>query len=312
MSKNTDNDLKTIIEQYSTESNTNDIKSVDKKCAPGIKFGQYSCISLDVLVKLATNYNKHNPNNMIELNRNYEILYPKKYKKYLVDELTEKFKNTCSNQHCWLTTKYAEKIIDKYNKKLTEIFFRPIGPQGKFTWLNTININQVMDQFHHLYDDFIFLGAVPMDFMQVASYKYIQNLQVKELLEHKKTRIGIIYNLDNHNQPGSHWVAGYIDINKPVIYYYDSYATRPGKRVREFYDKLQKDIKATTQKEPIIDYNKTRNQYGDSECGMFSLYFIISLLKGIDFEKACKEMPDDKTINEKRKELFILPEELKK
>ena len=33
--------------------------------------------------------------------------------------------------------------------------FRPEGPQGKFEWLSTIDINQVLKQYEEKYEDFL-------------------------------------------------------------------------------------------------------------------------------------------------------------
>ena len=37
-----------------------------------------------------------------------------------------------------------------------------------------------------------------------------------------KTRLGIVYNLDTHNKPGSHWVSVSSNFLEPSIYYFDS------------------------------------------------------------------------------------------
>lgn len=312
MTNSNDNEsLKSIINEYSTESSGTELttKKMDQKCAPTVDFNAGSCIPLDILICIAEDYNKNNKNKQIELDKEVEMLYPKKYKKYLVEVLTEKLADRCDNQRCWLTLDYAKNVIKNHNQKLTEKYYRPIGPQGQFTWLNTININQVMGQYQEKYPNFMFLGAVPIDFYEIIDF--FQDLTVDTLLENGKQKIGIIYNLDKHNQPGSHWVAGFIDLEEPAIYYYDSYATRPNKYIREFYAIMSDDIKKTIGKTPKLDYNKTRHQYGDSECGMFSLYFILLMLKGKTLNDVAKTMPDDNGINKLRNELFIVEEDTK-
>lgn len=278
------------------------IKSeADTKCAPILTFTDGSCIPLDIIIKLAKNYNKTN-NNKIKLDTSMETLQPKKYKKYLVGELNKAFPE-CRNQACWLDK--LDKMEARYNEKLRERIFRPIGPQGKFEWLNTININQVMNQYTDKYDDFLFLGAVPMDFYEINANR-IKDLNYKELLDGGINKLGIVFNLDNHTQPGSHWVAGLIDLKNGNIYYYDSYGTRPGKRVREFYHKIANFMDKELNIKPNIDYNRKRHQYKDSECGMFSIHFIISLLEGKDFKSICNSQINDDDVNKLRDKYFII------
>ena len=35
-------------------------------------------------------------------------------------------------------------------------------------------------------------------------------------------QIGIVFNLDKHDQEGSHWVSMFIDLKRDGIYYFDS------------------------------------------------------------------------------------------
>lgn len=281
------------------------IKSnTDTKCAPALTFKDGSCIPLDILIKIAKEYNEMN-DDKINLDKSMEVLHPKRYKRYLVSMFNEKLPK-CNNQLCWLDQ--ISDIEAKYGNKLANRIFRPIGPQGKFDWLNTININQVMDQYSDKYNDFLFLGAVPMDFYEINLNK-IKELNYNDLVRDGIKKIGIIFNLDNHNQPGSHWVAGLVNFDNGHIYYYDSYGTRPGKRVREFYYIISKFIERDLKIKPMIDYNKKRHQYKDSECGMFSLYFIIQILGGRSFKEICNSKINDDSVNALRNKLFIIEEE---
>ena len=78
-----------------------------------------------------------------------------KFKKYLNESTTNDsiFKENFTKFMDGKTKDYMENNI-----------FRPEGPQGKFEWLSTIDINQVLKQYEEKYADFLFLGAVPIDF----------------------------------------------------------------------------------------------------------------------------------------------------
>ena len=111
--------------------------------------------------------------------------------------------------------------------------FRPEGPQGKFDWLSTFDINYTLAQYENKYPDFKFLGAVPIDFNDL-DYLPFAKLNFNEIANDGKNRIGVVFNLDEHDKPGSHWVAFYANLVTGQIYYYDSYGVRPVKRIREY------------------------------------------------------------------------------
>ena len=54
----------------------------------------------------------------------------------------------------------------------------------------------------------------------------------------------------------------------------------------------------------ILGFNARRFQYGDSECGMFSMYFLICMIHGISFKNFCKDSINDNFMLELRKILF--------
>jgi hypothetical protein len=135
----------------------NPANDADKTCAPTLKFEDGSCYTLRSLVLIARAFNNDNPDNRIKLNKRFETLEPKKYKRYLVKKLKERLSDTCSNQKCWSEQDFIDKI-NKINREEIEKFtYRPQGPDGKFEWLNTINIDDVMEQYEYKYPNFIFI-----------------------------------------------------------------------------------------------------------------------------------------------------------
>src|SRR5690606_33822133 len=159
------------INIYSNMMNIDSVKSEglvyneeDKKCAPGTKFESGSCISLNDLVEMANAYNKENSSDAIKLFPSFETINRSKYKKYLVREFKNRLSGTCESQKCWSEQIFTENIKKMQAEELKNNTFRPSGPQGKFEWLNTININESMKQYEEKYADFKWLGAVPIDF----------------------------------------------------------------------------------------------------------------------------------------------------
>jgi len=284
---------------------TDKIETKDKmeqKCAPGVKFESGSCITLPVLVAMAEAYNKVN-DKKIKLSCKKETLHPKRYKKYLLKQINDRYKNVCTNQLCWTQQDFIKKMDDMMRVELEKYTLRPTGPEGQFEWLNTININEVMNQYEKIYPGFLFLGAVPLDFQEIKQ-ENVYDIDINKLKKDGITKIGIVFNLDKHNQSGSHWVATYADMERGQVYFFDSYGARPYKEISQFMDKLRKQFESTYNKKCDVNYNKVRNQRKNSECGVYSINFILEMLKGKTLEDIeANPIPDD-DVNMLRNKIF--------
>lgn len=278
---------------------------MDKKCAPGIKFDAGSCIDLAVLIEMVNAYNKTNPNTAIKMHPNMETLNPRKYKKYLVKNIQKRLGDKCTTQSCWADQGFVRSMEKMAKEKLKNLTFRPEGPDGQFEWLNTININKVMAQYEQQYPDFLFLGAVPMDFDDIPSLG-IADLNFSKLMDEGKTKLGIIFNLDESWKSGSHWVSGWynLDKNKSELFYFDSYSGQPPPRVRKLMRRIAKFCQSIGIKDIRADYNKIRAQYGSNACGLYSLNVIVRMLSGDSFDDICKDKTPDKNVNSCRNLYF--------
>lgn len=284
-----------------------DVKPKDitaTKCAPHLEFENGSCIPLELLIEMAKAYNKYHESNKsahIKLNFKLDTLYPDDYKKYLLLEFKNRFDG---DQKKWINSKYLELMSEELKDRLENKVFRPDGPQGRFDWLSTIDINQVLYQYEEKYPDFKFLGAVPLDFMDL-DYLPFKKLNLKDLESDGCSRFGIIFNTDKSTGRGKHWISLYCNLKKAQIYYSDSMGTRQPKEVNEFMKIIEKylvDIKKSN--EPDIRYNKTQHQKGNSECGVYSINFILRLLKGKTFEHITRKRLTDNQVNKCRVKYF--------
>jgi hypothetical protein len=284
-----------------TSNHNND---TNNKCAPDLLFEDGSCIPLYILIDMASAFNKFNKlnklNTKIYLNDEMDINTPDEYKKYLITEFKKKLDN---DQQKWLKLKFIELMSDKNKLFLHTSTFRPHGPAGQFDWLSTLDINKVLYQYEHKYNDFKFLGAVPIDFYDIninifiSSKKYsFKNIDFNECIKNGINRFGIIFNLDESWKNGSHWVSLFFDFKKKQIYFSDSYGIKPEERILNYINIIRKFmLKYNTFKNTDVRYNKTQHQKGNSECGVYSVNFILRLLKGKTFDYITKtRIPDDK------------------
>jgi hypothetical protein len=202
---------------------------------------------------------------------------------------------------------------DSEKQYLKTSYLRPEQPpkwkEDPDMWLDSTNIENVMKQYEDAHPEFEFMGPFPIDFAAPDPYtktneqqcliKEICALRVTDAIKNGTKYIGIVYNLDPHFKNGSHWVANFIDIPKHKCYYFDSYGYEPPKQVARFMKWL------TTQDPKMqLSYNAHRFQHKDSECGMYSLYFIIRMLMGDQFRPFCRREPPDSTMLHFRNWIF--------
>ena len=227
--------------------------------------------------------------------------------------MTKKAKTMCKkgDDHCLLDNSPMD---ENEKKELRKQYLRPRRPKAwendPDAWLDNYNIGAVMKQYEEAYKWFRFLGVFPIDFSAPDPYKKDGKCLNREICElnlineyNKGIRgIGMVFNLDPHFKGGSHWVGLYInlaDIKKPNISYYDSY----GYKTPPLIARLMKSFKLQI---PTCElgFNARRFQHGGSECGMFSMYFLICMISGISFKEFCKDSVNDAFMLELRKVLF--------
>jgi hypothetical protein len=280
---------------------------MNNNCAPGKDMKEGSCYTLTDLLLITKSYNS--------IYKKDKILI-KKDKKYLLKNLLSKMNNkyNCKNsQSCWINTNVVKKLNNREIEKNT---FKPKGPKKQYEWLSTSDINNVMSQYEKKYNNFKFFGAVPYDFEELPGLD-IYNLNFNDLANKKINKFGTVINLDEHTSNGSHWVSLYTDLNKNQIYFFDSFGNKPGSRIRKFttkilthmYNKKYNKNLNTKQFLELTDknnkqfeyfdvrYNKKQHQFKNSECGVYSMNFLIRLLNGETFNNITENITADKEMN---------------
>lgn len=183
-------------------------------------------------------------------------------------------------------------------------------------WLDNYNIAGCMRQYEAAVPWFRFLGVFPIDFSAPNPYRHggeggakclhaeLCNLQLRAEYDKGHRGLGAVFNLDPHYKGGSHWVGLYADlhdIEKPRISYFDSYGYKTPAMIARLMRSFTLQIPGCE-----LGFNARRFQFGDSECGMFSLYFLICMIHGIPFRTFCKDSVKDGFMLELRKVLFSL------
>ena len=279
-----------------------------------------SCMGHNELITIINAWNASYGNNI-----NKKII--KQHKKGLVksdDKLWEELRNKIDNhithlsdegEHEWWEQDFVK---DKLGlSKLSEIqdsIYAPEAPESwkdnPITWLNSLDIEGVLSQYEKMYPEFKSFGASPIDFDLVGSDGSCQvnslcNISIEKLMKgigcsgKPKNYIGVVFNLDKHYERGSHWIAMFVNIPKSEINYWDSYGYKPPEEVVDLMKKIkgQLEVLGISAK---IQINNIRHQYKSSECGVYSLHFIIKQLKGDSYEMVCRNKISDNEMNDYR------------
>ena len=247
-------------------------------CAPStknktIKNSCYDKHTLDIIKK---EYNKNHPNNLIV----------SKSSKKILEELQQKM-NSCSKEDCWLQEIKDQKLKNRIN----EYLFAPKKPSdwknNPHAWLSNYDILDVLSQYEKTYPNFKFIGPTPIDF---DSKPYVLNdscvwqelcdFNLKRFIDKKIDKIGIIFNLDKHNEPGSHWVSMFIDLSDKFIFYMDSALNPIPEEIISLKNKIIKQAEHLNIHLKFDNNYPIMHQRGNNECGMYSLFFIITMLTG--------------------------------
>ena len=204
----------------------------------------------------------------------------------------------CNNEWCWLSKSFLKKL--KNDDEFRNTFKIPI-PDGKYEWLTTDDIEFTINQFIPLVSNSSFLGAVPIDFATFSGTKDKFSASfMKKLIKKGIRNIGVVFNTDPHTQGGKHWVSLFIKISNDGktgnAYYYDSFGVNSPSQVRKWVDNFPIPLK--------YEYNKVQHQFDNSECGVYSIHFIVRMLFDWSFNKITANIIKDVEMNAKRKEYF--------
>jgi hypothetical protein len=241
----------------------------EMKCNPGVvgkqKIANGSCITLEIKEKL----------------------------KEVVPNEAEIIRDCDADDKCIVDSipKSAKSFVEKHA-------FAPKQPstwkKNKNTWLSNFDISDVMKQYQDAdkYSDFFFHDPTYRDFdTMVGANSCVSNeicqFSLDKHVANGKRKFGFVFNLANHTQPGSHWIALYVDIDAEFAFFFNSTGERIPNEVNALVKRIQKQASAIVKPgtHPPRHYKiKLHTNYnydhqeGNTECGMYALFFIITML----------------------------------
>jgi hypothetical protein len=253
-----------------------------------------SCFSLSSLQELVTSWNAKNPDNKIN---------PSQDAKKLRSELKKKLAKQCpgaSCEACWIN----ELGGASQNREAAKMVM-PQKPKdwkkNPRKWLNNYDIQHILARFEgDKKYPYKLLGVFPIDFLGKDEYG---NILYPEMYDFQLSKyvgkykfLGMITNLDTHEGPGTHWTSTFIVIDPTLksfgAYYYDSTFNKNTQlsRVPESIQKFFKILKKQAEELPEAQAAKATfqnifytldHQKGNTECGMFSIFYQANWLNQI-------------------------------
>jgi hypothetical protein len=258
------------------EDNEKQFKKLN--CSPKDKndVKEYTCYTDTDLQKLRDMWNARHPDKKITTNDSKEIW----------EMLKNYYAKICNKESCWVRqmtkgTKMEKELLNS---------FAPVSPiewkKNPREWLSSIDIIEVMNQYEKSYKCFEFLGPSPIDYDTHKLYgecvwEELCHFDLAEQIKNGKNKIGVVFNTDPHTKGGEHWISLFINIKKGTIFFFDSAGDKAPKQVMKFIKTVTKQGRNLPEK---INFKFDQNyplehQYKDSECGVYSIYFIVHMLE---------------------------------
>lgn len=211
----------------------------------------------------------------------------------------------CTSESCLYTKRspLLEYITPSLAKKELIERFAPKGPYNNTTWLSNDNIDGVLELYTRKFPDFYHVPYQMADFEKYGGE--LASVDFPAISQTHKS-LGCVLNTDHHGGPGQHWVAIFVDFQNGTFEYWDSAGDPPFPEIHDFMirqvDQLNNGGKRRHQS--VIVCRDIAHQKKNTECGVYSLYYIINRLNGVPhtfFQK--EEIPDD-VMQSFRKYLF--------
>ena len=198
-----------------------------------------------------------------------------------IDIIQEKF--NCKNQRC---------IAMSLNLNLKN--FKTIGPANNTNLLTNVNIDDVMEKYTLIHPNFHPIKFTMDDWFNISGNKEIVLLgndpsYICKLInnkDQKKNCIGFIMNTDKWSGRGIHWTALFCDLRNDdewTIEFFNSSSNKPSRNIKILIDNIINNLYTCPSKpyECIvknINISKNEHQLSNTECGPYSLFFILNRL----------------------------------
>ena len=201
-------------------------------------------------------------------------------------DIVEKMKDKmdCKSESCIL--KSPEFInfmkVNNFDHILKE-FFKPEGPDQANGWLSNHNIDDVLEQLHKKFPDFLHIPYQMRDFEKIGTQ--LATIDMAQVFKDGKKSFGVVLNTDYMRGAGIHWYCLFGEKigDEITIEYFNSSGLAPLPETQAWLHKTEHYLKSQLPniKVKIIYSTGIRFQDDNHSCGVYCLMYIWLRLEGI-------------------------------
>jgi hypothetical protein len=258
----------------------------DNECALHVKTDH--CIPVEILQKITGTNISTNPNDII-------------------NQLKEKTK--CTSELCVIKSNtVSSKLGRDLVSKILDTYFKVIGPKFSVEkWLSNDDIDKTLNQWKRI-SEFNNFHPIPFQMRDFQSKRTeLSTLDFKHYYDKGIRSFACVPNTDWSSGNGQHWFAFFFDFRTEpyTLEYFNSSGECPLKEYNKWLNEAEQKLQSQFNK-PVkkLVVTRVQNQYDNSSCGCYALYYIYSRLNGIPWKWFRENRVPDKKMHEFRKFLF--------
>ncbi len=191
-----------------------------------------------------------------------------------------KEKTQCETEECVLKSPLFANIAPAHVIKQNLERFKPKGPANSTNLLNNVNIDDVLHRLTLTFSRFYHMNFQMIDFATEPATE-LGKLDITTLIG-KYDTFGVVLNTDVRTGGGIHWFSLFCDFRKSpfTVEYFNSSGNKPMIQVQEWIIKTVNALqRAGHQTKPVVLSGLVHQTASETECGLYSLYYIWNRLK---------------------------------
>ena len=193
-------------------------------------------------------------------------------------------------------------IIENYIKTT----IKPSGPRDNNEWLNNFHIDHTFALLEKTHPLFRRIPYQMIDFHTVRQQEEtLSDIDFVEEYKKGKRLFGCAINTDTSSGSGIHWFAFFVNLEKKpyTIEFFDSTGRSMDPQVREYAMTLKADLEKAKLPVQLIE-NRRVHQRENSECGVYTSFYIYARVNGYSFKDFQTEIIPDSEIKKFREGMF--------
>lgn len=196
--------------------------------------------------------------------------------------LRRKLADDCGvNEMCWMMQPFAAASRRRLARSFANV--APREWLSKNAWLSDTEIKAFLAACERKFERFRFVGPSAIDFDTVVREACVCprlcGFDLARYVRDGVTDVGVVFNTDRHTGSGIHWIALYLRIAAGVqSFYFDSTGARAPPQVGVLVDRIREQAGGLGLAFRADSSQGVVHQKSTSECGIYSMYFIWSIL----------------------------------